>query len=101
MSDMIVWLRALVLAGTELVCLHAATISGVVSDPVNFPVDRSDVWAVTEDCLQPRHVVTDERGRYSFEGLRPDTYHVFATHPGFWLIGDRVVRLGDDAMANL
>jgi hypothetical protein len=94
MSDMLRWLGTLALAGTGLVALHAATIKGVVRDPVQYLVDRTDVWVVSENCLKSRHAVTDQQGRYLFDGLPSGTYQVFATHPGFWL-HDRTVHLMD------
>lgn len=88
------------LACAGLVALQAATIKGVVRDPAQYPADRTVVWVVTDDCLRSRHTVTDRQGRYSFDGLPPDTYQVFATHPGFWL-HNRTVRLAGDTNVSL
>jgi hypothetical protein len=101
MSDVMRWLGIAALVATEIVGLNAATITGVVWDPANYPIDRSHVWAITENCLGFRHATTDQKGRYSFEGLPGGSYRVFATSPGFWLIGERVVHLEAETTASL
>jgi Carboxypeptidase regulatory-like domain len=85
----------------ESTALHAATIHGVVKDPGGFSADRSAVWAVTEDCRASHRAIADKQGHYSLEGLPSGIYKVFATQPGFWHIGERTVRVGNDTTANV
>jgi tetratricopeptide (TPR) repeat protein len=62
-------------------------ISGVVNDENNKPIKAATVAAENTDTNQSFTATTDEKGRFTFIGLRPGTWQFTAAAPGYF--GDR------------
>src|SRR5688572_25108474 len=74
-------------------------ITGVVSDTSGAVLPGV---TVSLSGTESRSVVTNERGEFAFEGVRPGQYEVKATLPGFVEIKQQVsVRAGGAVRLNL
>lgn len=62
-------------------------ISGIVNDENNKPIKAATVAAESADTNQSFTATTDEKGRFTFIGLRPGTWQFVAAAPGYF--GDR------------
>jgi outer membrane receptor for ferrienterochelin and colicins len=59
-----------------------AAIEGSVQDPAGLPIPQAPVTLRNTLTGLSRRQLTDEKGRYSFRGLRPGTYWIAAAQPG-------------------
>ncbi len=95
-------IAALVLIGIVAPALHGAVLSGVVRFRTGDALQRSVVWAVTENCHESYRTVADEAGRYSFEAMPSGQYKVYAEHPGFVQVSlESVALTSGDAKVDL
>lgn len=70
-------------------------ISGVVNDENNKPIKAATVEAENIDTNQSFTATTDERGRFTFIGLRPGTWQFTAAAPGYFADrGSMPIRVG-------
>ena len=63
--------------------ISSATLSGVVTDQTSAAVSGVMVEALQTETGFTRTTLTDTRGAYSFEGLRPGDYRIVAKKDGF------------------
>lgn len=71
-----------VVTGVELFVAEAPSVSGVVVDEHGAPIADADVMAMSDG--DATGAITDGRGAFAFEGLRPGTYALTAQAEG-WL----------------
>ena len=72
------------LAGVPGAALAQATISGTVTDPVGLPLPGVSVEATSPALIErARLTVTDDRGQYRIEDLRPGPYTITFAKPGW------------------
>ncbi len=62
---------------------HRASIRGVIIDPSAQGLAGVQVVATREETNEARHVLTDDRGRFTVAELAPGTYRVNVEHPGY------------------
>src|SRR5688572_15200273 len=78
---------ALVLISVTAPTLRAqfetATLTGVISDPAGAVVANASVKVLNEAMNTEVTATTDENGRYTVAALRPGTYQLTASAPGF------------------
>src|SRR5262245_61225033 len=70
----------------QLVQGQVETISGIrgnVTDPSGAIIAGVSVKAKNQDTGATYETVTNDAGFYSFPSLRPGTYTITTTHPGF------------------
>ncbi len=94
---------ARILGCTSLIAISApawgvelnATLKGVVVDADGLEIPDAEVRLSSPDLLGARNELTDEQGRYRFNGLPPGEYRVEVVHPGFqtWKSGTVTVVL--------
>src|SRR6185436_3645819 len=91
-----------------LVCLGAvpgsalaqATLSGTVTDPAGLPLPGVSVQATSPALIErARLTVTDDRGKYRIEDLRPGPYTITFTRPGWQTAVTTGVDLAGSATA--
>ena len=92
---------ALMLAVCALVTAPAAAqssqgrISGVINDENSKPIKAATVEAENTDTNQSFTATTDEKGRFTFIGLRPGTWQFTAAAPGYFADrGSMPIRVG-------
>ncbi len=61
----------------------SATLTGVVSDAVKAVVPNASIKAINEATNVETRATSNEEGRYQFPNLRPGSYEIVATAPGF------------------
>jgi Flp pilus assembly protein TadD len=70
-------------------------ISGIVNDENNKPIKAATVQAANTDTNQTFTATTDEKGRFTFIGLRPGTWQFTAAAPGYFADrGTTGIRVG-------
>src|SRR5215472_10369495 len=62
---------------------ESATLTGVITDPAAAVVSAARITATNEATNTAQSVVSGEDGRYLFTNLRPGTYRISASAPGF------------------
>ncbi|HYI93386.1 MAG TPA: carboxypeptidase-like regulatory domain-containing protein, partial [Bryobacteraceae bacterium] len=62
---------------------ETATLTGVVSDPVGAVIASAAIKVLNEATNIEVAITTDENGRFTVPGLRPGTYQLSASAPGF------------------
>ena len=98
-------LGSLIFALTAAVCSLTAApaaaqsmqgrISGVINDENNKPIKAAVVEAENTDTGQSFTATTDEKGRFTFIGLRPGTWQFTAAAPGYFADrGSMQIRVG-------
>jgi hypothetical protein len=91
MRSQMAWLGHRVCASTLILLFspslygqfETATLTGVVSDPSGGMVANGAVKLANEATNSETTTVTDVDGRYSFTALRPGTYQLTVSSPGF------------------
>jgi Tfp pilus assembly protein PilF len=78
---------ALVLAAPAAAQSTSGRISGIVNDENSKPIKAATVAAENSDTNQSFTATTDEKGRFTFIGLRPGTWQFTAAAPAYF--GDR------------
>src|SRR5262245_6685194 len=78
-------------------------LSGRVRDPAGLPVQGAEVRLVNPQTGMEQSTATDGDGRYHFFALRPATYSITATKPGFAASRREgvVLRVGDQVSVDL
>jgi hypothetical protein len=74
---------SLLLASALFAQFETATLTGVVSDPAGALVPRVTVRLMNQATNVETATLTDNEGRYTFTALRPGTYRLTASAPGF------------------
>ena len=99
-------LRSLVVVALALACALAlprpsfaqatqGRVSGVVYDENNKAIKAATVEAANSDTNQTYTATTDEKGRFTFIGLRPGSWQFAAAAPGFFADrGTMPIRVG-------
>jgi hypothetical protein len=68
------------------------TITGVVSDSINNPLESANIIALPKsDNAQLKFAIADNRGRYRLELEKDVKYEVTASYNGFLDVVERVV----------
>jgi hypothetical protein len=62
---------------------ETATVVGTVTDPTGAMQSAAVVSALNENTGVRAQALTTEEGQYSFPALRPGTWSITATAPGF------------------
>ncbi len=62
---------------------ETATLTGVVSDPAGAVIANAAIKVLNEATNTEVAATTDENGRFTVAGLRPGTYQLSASAPGF------------------
>jgi hypothetical protein len=70
-------------AGLALAQFESATLTGVVTDQAGAVVANAEVKATNEATNVAVTAKTDNEGRYTFTALRPGSYRIAVTAPGF------------------
>jgi hypothetical protein len=70
-------------AALALAQFESATLTGVVADASGAVVPRASVRVVNEATNVEAMALADAEGRYTFGNLRPGSYRVIASAPGF------------------
>src|ERR1017187_8827704 len=80
-----------------------SAISGRIADTAGAPIAGANVIAIGNDDGQKRITRADTAGRFDFPQLKPGTYKVEASAPGFEPAQNRAVEaaLGTTATVNL
>src|SRR5215475_5463265 len=76
-------LGALFVAAPLSAQFESATLTGVVTDPAAAVVRAARITATNEATNTAQSVVSGDDGRYLFTNLRPGTYRVSVSAPGF------------------
>ena len=76
-------LIAMSLAASLIAQEREATIAGIVSDPSNAVVNGATVTVTTLEGAEPKTMSTNMQGAYEFGGVKPGTYTIAVSHPGF------------------
>jgi hypothetical protein len=85
-----------------LVAAQTSTIAGVVRDASGGVLPGVTVEVASPALIEKvRTVVTDSEGRYSVVSLRPGTYRVTFTLPGFGMVVREGIELTSDFTANV
>ena len=82
---------------------ETATLTGVVSDPAGAVVSNVSVKVANRATNVEAAVLTDEEGRYSFTALRPGTYNLTVSAPGFkqYLSSDLILQVNQSARVDV
>lgn len=81
---LVMGLALLLLSGTSTIALAQSAISGVVRDTSGAVIPGVSVEAASPVLIEKvRTAVTNDQGRYTIIDLRPGTYAVVFTLPGF------------------
>ena len=78
-----VWLCLVAIAVTANAQFETATLTGSVTDPSGAATARATVMVVNEATNVEASVVTSYEGRYIFPSLRPGSYRLTVSAPGF------------------
>jgi hypothetical protein len=62
---------------------ESATLTGTVVDPQGAAIPKATVKLTNEATNTETTTLSDDEGRYIFPGLRPGTYRITASSPGF------------------
>jgi Carboxypeptidase regulatory-like domain len=62
---------------------ETATLTGAISDPQGALIPKASVKLTNEATNAEVSALTDEDGRYTFNALRPGSYRLVASAPGF------------------
>jgi Flp pilus assembly protein TadD len=88
-------LCVLALAGVAGAQSTQGRISGIVNDENSRPIKAATVEAENPDTNQSFTATTDEKGRFTFIGLRPGSWQFVAAAPGFFAErGGMPIRVG-------
>ncbi len=104
------FLHALLLAALALVLPAAfaqvagtGTIQGTVSDPTGAFIPKADVTLTEQSTQVSRTIHTDDSGEYVFPNIKPGTYAVSVTAPGFagFTQKNNVLEVGSNIAVNV
>ncbi|HYP05250.1 MAG TPA: TonB-dependent receptor, partial [Bryobacteraceae bacterium] len=78
---------------------ETATLTGIVSDPAGAVIANGTVKLTSQATNVETTAVTDAEGRYSFSALRPGTYRITTSAPGFkqWISTGVVLQVNQSA----
>src|SRR5437764_390372 len=80
----LVWMMSLVLCGViAFAQFETATLTGTITDSAGAVVPNANIKATNEATNIETTAVANGEGRYLFPNLRPGSYRVIATAPGF------------------
>src|SRR5437867_12393137 len=77
------WLIACALTTLAHAQFESAMLTGVVTDPAGAVVAKAEVKITNEATNTVAATTTDSEGRYTFSNLRPGSYRITISSPGF------------------
>src|SRR5262245_35889516 len=96
------WVALALLLGTPALALAQATITGTVRDTSGAILPGVTVEAASPALIEKvRSVITDGSGQYRIEALRPGTYAVTFTLPGFSSVKREGIELTGSFVASV
>src|SRR5215510_8117211 len=102
-----IWVLIFCLMGsTQFMRAQVETTSGIrgnVTDPSGAIIAGVSVKAKNQDTGATYETVTNDAGFYSFPSLRPGTYTITTTHPGFKsaMVQNQVAQVTQTVQVNI